>query len=456
MKKSKNFKLILMILICIVLILVGFIGIYTKRGNTYKNILPKYKFASDLTKSTVLEFEIDEGTETVYLDKDGKEVDVSDITEENQSDYIEKEVVINEKETLNSANYKTALKIMKERLGFLKADQYKLDLDERTGKIVLTFEDDYPDDIKSIISREGKFELIDSNTNDVILDYSDFSLADTTYATIDQGNEMVYVVYINLKLNDSGIEKINNIDKYKTTTDSESNETTINKFKILFDDEKIKEIAYDDLELQGKTLRIMTADDLTSNSEINSELNLNTVITKLATIGKMPVVYNIVAEQYINSVIVDYIDYIIIAFAIVSICISIYFIIKYKCKGILVIISSAANIALFLILIRLTDIRISLNGFAALAGLIVLNTILLENICKCLEDKDKTFADNIKKAYIDTIDLFIVSLIIFVVFAFSNMTVINSMGLLMFWGWLMILVGNLALTVPILLISNKK
>jgi hypothetical protein len=38
----------------------------------------------------------------------------------------------------------------------------------------------------------------------------------------------------------------------------------------------------------------------------------------------------------------------------------------------------------------------------------------------------------------------------FAVFAFSSMTVINSMGLLVFWGWIVIMLGNLILTVPML------
>ena len=148
MKISKKLKLALIILICVLIILIGFFGIYKKKGNQYKNILPEYELASDLKGSTVLEFEIDEGTDTIYYDKEGKKVDSSTITEENEKDYTKKEVLINEKENLNTENYKKASDIMKKRLQFLQADQYRIDLDEKTGKIALTFEDDYPDDIK--------------------------------------------------------------------------------------------------------------------------------------------------------------------------------------------------------------------------------------------------------------------------------------------------------------------
>ena len=89
-------------------------------------------------------------------------------------------------------------------------------------------------------------------------------------------------------------------------------------------------------------------------------------------------------------------------------------------------------------------------------GLITLNTILVNNILKNIKNIDKTFSENIKSAYLKTINAFVIVLIIFAVFSFSEMTVISSMGLLIFWGWLVTIFGNLILTVPMLCIANKK
>lgn len=453
MKNSKKMKLVLMILICVMIILIGFVGIYLKQSNSYKNILPKYELASDLKGSTLLELEVDDSTETIYYDKDGKEVDSTKVTEENKKNYTKKEKAVNAEENLNKENYQKVAKIMEERLEFLQTNQYRVDLDEKTGKIVLAFNDDYPDDIESILPMEGKFELVDKNTEEIILNYNDFNFAETTYATLDDGS---YVVYINLKLNKSGVEKINNIDKYKATADEEKDETKVNNFKIKFDSEEIAEVSYDDMLLINKTLRIETADNLKSNSDINSQLNRNTIICKLATMGKLPVIYNITAQEYIKSNEANYINYTIVVIIAICTIISIYFIIKYKSKGILAVISFAANISLFLLIIRLTNIEISLNGFAGILGLIALNTILLRNILECIRNKDKTFSENIKNAYLKTMHAFAIVLIIFAVFAFSKMTVINSMGLLMFWGWIVIVLGNLVLTLPMLLAVDKK
>ena len=455
MKNSKKLKLILMILICVLIILVGVIGIYTKIGISYKNIIPEYTLASDIKGTTILEFEVDNSKETIYYDKEGKKVDSSEVTEENKKDYTTKEVPANLEENLNKENYKKSMDIMKERLEFLAANQYSLDLDKKTGKIVLTVDDDYIEDIQSILPMEGRLELIDSNTDDVIIDYSNFKSAEGTYASIPNGNNSVkYTAYINLQLNDAGIEKINDIDKYKTTT-SEDGETAVNKLKVMFDGDELAEISYDDILLTGKTLRITTAKDLKSDSEINSELNTNTVVSKLATMGKMPVVYNLTVEEFVKSNTADYINYIVVGMIALCVIVSLFFIFKYKVNGLLTVLGFVANISLFLVIIRLTKIEISLNSFAGVLGLIVLYTILANNILKAVRSKENNFGENVKVAYLNSIDVLVVSLILTIAFAFTNMSLISTMGLLLFWGWLITIIGNLILTIPMLSIVNK-
>lgn len=454
MKNRRNLKMVLMILICMIIILVGFIGIYSKHANRYTNKLPKYQLASDLKGETILELEVDHSTNTKYYDKAGKEVDSSEVTDENKNQYTSKEEKVNQDESLTTENYEKTLQILKERLKFLKADQYRVDLDKNTGKVVLSFEDQYPEDIESILPMEGKLELIDSKTSDTILTNEDVKTADATYAATDNNK---YTIYMNLKLNDSGIEKIKHIEGYKNSTD-DNGEVTTNNFKVEFDEDQLKEVSYDNMLLTGKTLRITLASDLSSNSTINSELNTASVVAKLVSIGKMPVVYHITAEEYINAINANnIINGMILIATIILVVIAICYIVKYKVNGILAIIGSITNIAVFLILIRLTNITISLNSFAAIIGLIIMNTYLVLNLLRTITNNtDKTIAENVKIAYWKTIDVITITLILFVVFAFSGMTVINAMGLLFFWGWLVVLLGNLLFTVPMLAIKNNK
>lgn len=450
MKNSKKFELILVMLICLLLILIGFFGIFVRNNNSYHNIIPEYKLASDLKGATVLEFEVDDSTKTVYFDKSGNEVDDNTVTDENKKDYTQESIPVNQTENLKEENYNKVVEIMKNRLKFLKADQYSLDLDKNTGKIILTFEDEYPDDIETILPMEGKLQLKDSETNKVIIDYTDFDSVNTTYASTDEG----YAIYISLKLKSS--EAVNKINDYKASVSNDNNENNEKKLKLIFDNENIAEVSIDDLVLTGKSLRITTSDNLTSNSKVQSEMNTNTVVSKLATIGKMPVVYKLSAEEYVKTEAAKAINYIIILIAALCIAISIFFIIKYKTKGLFSVLTFATIISVFLILIRLTKTPISLNAFAGIFGVIALNTILLKNILESIKIKDKTFSENIKKAYLNSIDVIIIALIIFAVLAFSSMTVINSTGLVMFWGWLSVVLGNLIFTVPMLSIVNKE
>ena len=455
MKHRKSLKLVLIILICMLIILIGFGGIYIKQFNQYINKIPNYKLASDLKGATILELEVDDSVNTTYYDKDGNEISESDI--ENTKDYTTEEEPVNSKENLTTENYEKSLKVFKERLNFLQADQYSIDLDKKTGKIVLNFEDEYPEDIESILPMEGKLQLKDSNTSDIILDASDTSIVknvETTYATTEDGS---YVIYMSLKLTDLGIEKVNNMEAYKNSTD-EDGENTVNKFVVAFDEEQIEEVSSDDILLTAKTLRITLAKDLTSTTTVNSTLNTATIVSKLSNIGKTPVVYTISAEEYINTTENDIVFYtLLLITAIIMVVICIYFIIKYKVNGLLATIGTITNIALITILIRLTNIALSFNSIAAIVGLIILNTCLINNLLKEIKNNtDKTIIENTKIAYLKTIDLISIILILFVVFAFSNMTVINTMGLLLFWGWIVLMLGNILFTVTLLTVKNNR
>lgn len=452
MKNSKKLKLILQILICILIILIGIVGVYSKSCNMYINEFPHdYTLGSDIAGTTVIELTPNDTVETIYYDKDGNEVDSSKVTEKNEKDYEKKEIPVNAEENLNRDNYNKSLEIMVKRLTLLDANQYKLDVDEKTGLISLSVEDDYLKDIESFLQMEGKLQLIDSKTEDVILEYTDFKSAEATYASLAKE----YRTYINFKLNDSGIEKINNIDKYKVVeTADEGKEES--KVIVSFDGDSIAEVSYEDLLLNGKILRVTTGKGLTSDSETNSQINIDTIASKLATIGKMPVVYTIADEVFVQNDLENIISYIILGLIAICILVSLILIIKYRLKGLLGVIGFITNISVFLIIIRLTNIQISLNSFAGMLGLIILNMILINNILKCVKNKDKVFADNIKDAYLKILDTIVIMLIVLVILAFSSMTVINTVGLLMFWGWIVTVFGNLIFTVPMLSIVTNK
>ena len=457
METRRKLSLVLIILISVLIIFVGFAGIYTKNGNKYSNVIPDYKLASDLKGYRILEFDVSDSKDTVYYDKEGKKVDSSTVTEENEADYTKEEIEVNKAENLTKDNYNKTLKILKKRLEFLKVDQYRMDLDRDNGKITLSYEDDYPEDVKSILPMEGKLELVDSNTSDVILEYSNIKSVKTNYAQTEDG----YTVYMDIKLTKDGADKIKNIDTYKNVKNndqtSEQASDTANKFKVEFDKEKIEEVSYDDIILTGNTLRITIGSKLTNTTTVNSKLNTASVVSKLATIGKTPVVYQISAEEYENtSVNSNLLLYTKIVLAVIVAVVIIYLVVKFKVNGILAILPMLANISLFTILIRITGISISLNSIAGIAALLIVNIYLVLNILNEIKNEEKTFGSNLKTAYLKSLDMIIISLIIFAVFAFNSAATLSAMGLLLFWGWLVVTFGNLLLTVPTLKIGGKE
>jgi len=479
-KSINKLKLILIILICVLIILFGFIGAFKKQGNSYKNILKDFKFASDITGSTVLEFEVDKSVNTKYYDADGKEVEKDKIEEGTEDNYTKEEIPANNEESLTEENYKNTVKIMKKRLKMLGADQYRLDLDSKTGKIILVVDDKYIDDIKNLLPLEGKMQLIDSTTEDVILDYTDFDSVESKYVSLESG----YTAYINLKLNKSGLEKIKNIDKYKTSQESEKAENNIEntisntsdntvsgntatstetnstetekKFKLVFDTDTIAEMSYDkDLLLNGKTLRLATISNTTSTTSINNQLSANGLISSFANYGKLPVVYTLSADEFVKADILNYNNYLVIAGIVICVIVIIYFIFKYKLNGLVSSLGFVSSLALACMTVRLTGVNVSLNAISAILATILLNFILINNLLKNLLDKEKEFKECIKNAYLKTINVLVIAVIIFLVFAFSNMAVISSVGLLLFWGYFATLLGNLILTVPMLYIINN-
>lgn len=453
MNTNKKLKLLLIVLVCILVILIGFFGIYKREGNAYKNLVPDFLLSSDLKGSTTLELEVDKSTNKEYYDKDGNKVDSSTVTDENKDEYTEKEVPVNDEEQLNQENYEKVVKIIEKRLKFLSTDQYRIDLDKTSGKIIITFEDEYADDIKSIVPLEGSLELIDETTEDVVLNYADFKSAEATYASLDEG----YTIYLNLKLNDNGIEKIKNIDKYKNNkeTTEEGKESTESKLKVMFDTDQVASVSYDDILLTGSTLRITTGSNVTNTSTLQSQMNMNTVVAKLASIGKMPVVYKVSAEEFIaSSQNIYYVVYGIYAFIAICVICAIIFILKYKINAIFMLLSFIANIAATALIIKLTKVSISINILPAITAFFILNIVLIKNILQNIKEENN-ISKAFKNGFLKTLDLFVITLIIFIVFAFTNMAVLNSLGLLLFWGWLNTIISNFIFALPMLYLTNN-
>lgn len=187
--KGNKLKKVLLILLIVLVSVVSFAGIYVKDANAMKNVIPGYKIGSDLEGYRVVRFKLDDTKNTVYknskgevvsdlasekaTDKDGKEVS---ITEENMSEYgyTKEEIPVNKDEDKTRENYLKAREIISKRLEQSKVSDYKVRQDLKDGSITLELRSDSnTDDVASNMLAQGKFEVKDSETKEVLLNNDD-------------------------------------------------------------------------------------------------------------------------------------------------------------------------------------------------------------------------------------------------------------------------------------------
>ena len=162
MKKVK----ILTITLAIALIsMVAFAGVYVTKQNRMENKVKSYTYAMDLKGATTIK------------DSEGKEVEnSSNLTDEeiSKKGYTKEETDYNSQDVLNVENYKKSKEVIEKRLKELKINNYITRLNEQTGEIIVEVpENDNTDNIVTNIGTTGKFEILDSETKEVLM-YNNF------------------------------------------------------------------------------------------------------------------------------------------------------------------------------------------------------------------------------------------------------------------------------------------
>jgi hypothetical protein len=133
-------------------------------------------------------------------------------------------------------------------------------------------------------------------------------------------------------------------------------------------------------------------------------------------------------------------------------------IIRYKTNGLMIALVYIATIALYIILIRLTGVKIGIEipiiGFILLTAINYINCKILNSIDK--EDTREERRLKLKEVYIKLIDIAVILLIPAVVLSYSSYSKLSIIGMNLFWGILTIIVMNLIFTRTAFLIKTKK
>ena len=105
-------------------------------------------------------------------------------------------------------------------------------------------------------------------------------------------------------------------------------------------------------------------------------------------------------------------------------------------------ISHIAWIAILLLIIRYTNVYLSISSILSLFVLMIINAYIT-NVILNTSQEYKEYAEILKNSYIKLIDMLLVVIIIFIVFSFTTFELISSVGLLMFWGVITVILNSL-------------
>lgn len=435
MKINKILKTTLIILIIILLSIISFVGIYVKDKNKMSNVVKDYTLGIDLEGSRRIELDVDTSSETINYDAEGNVIASTDTTTEIVSS---EEKATNDESVLTVENYKQTKNIIEKRLKTMGVTNYEIRLNEQNGNIALNIpEDDNTDIIVSQMAYQGKLEIIDSDTSEVLMTNDDIKSVKAGYGTSQSG---ATVIFVNIEFNKEGTEKFRNITNTYTeitSIDEETGEETTAEKEITLkvDDSTLLSTHFDEEITNGiLQLSVGSASSSATVEELQDNLINANNLAALLNNGKIPVVYEVAVNQYIASETENDNISLFIALSILLITIGmIYLIIKYKENGILSSISLVGYIAVLLLTLRYTNTTITTYSLVAIA---ISTVITYLTIIKILKNNIKmdNMSEAFKKAMQRILLILVPVAIIAIIFTFNSWLPVFSFGMVMFWG----------------------
>lgn len=459
----KKIKILTITLAIIAITMIAFFGVYTQVQNRMENQVKDYSYAMDLKGSRNIKLTVNTESTTTIKDEEGNIVeDADDLTEEELAEkgYTKEEVPNNSEEIKTAENYKTSQKVIENRLKKLGVENYIVKLDEQTGDMVIELpENDKTDSVISNINTTGKFEIVDSETNEVLMDNSDIKLAKVMYGSGSSTSGTA--VYLDIEFNKEGTKKLEEISNQYVTIEETSTEenteteettsedtTTEKTITMKIDDEEIMSTSFEEPIKTGK-LQLSVGSSTTDKDTLQGYIDQASSMATVLYTGNIPVKYDLDENQYILSDITDneiaIATYVVLGIVVIAL---ITFIIRYKLIGVLGAISYVGFISLFMIVLRYTNVVLSLEGLLGIGIVMILNYILVSKVL--------AKANNRGEAYKEFFIRMIPVMILVIAFCFISWTPISSFGMVMFWGIALMAIYNSVVTNSLLKINAGK
>ena len=129
--------------------------------------------------------------------------------------------------------------------------------------------------------------------------------------------------------------------------------------------------------------------------------------------------------------------------------------IRYRLKGLLSSFSIIGFIAVLLLLLRYTNILITIETIGAIIISIIINIVLNISILNKIQ-KIGSVKEAVNNTYKEIFIKLIPVMIISIVFCFSGWTNLNNFGMTMFWGFILIPIYNYVVTRTLLRLMEEK
>lgn len=455
-QNNKTLKLlgkISVVVIILLLSLISFAGIYVKDKNAMKNVIPEYKLGTDLYGARNILVKVDDSTTTKKYDSNGNLVENSSDKDENNENITEVEEKVNSDELRTAENYETVKNIIEARLKYMNVEDYLLRFDESTGNISLEVpENSSTDYIAQYTITKGEFKIVDNDTSEVLLSNADLKEAKVQYSTSTSGT----TVYLTIEFNKDAVEKLKNISNtYISSTDAEG-KTTTKKVKMTLDDSTIISTYFQE-EISIGIIQLSMGTS-TNTSEIQSNIQSASNMAVLLNTDPMPLTYTMETNRFVYSdITAETLKIVIVGLCIVALIMAICMVIKFKKNGLMGVIADIGFTAVLLLAIRYGNVEISLAGIFAIAIAVIVEYIVTGLI---LNEYSKKYEKEILikniKHLMGRIAICLVPFVVMAVtFALISWEEIASIGMILFWAIIIMIIYNTLMLVLKIFESNN-
>jgi len=455
-QNNKTLKLlgkISVVVIILLLSLISFAGIYVKDKNAMKNVIPEYKLGTDLYGARNILVKVDDSTTTKKYDSNGNLVENSSDKDENNENITEVEEKVNSDELRTAENYETVKNIIEARLKYMNVEDYLLRFDESTGNISLEVpENSNTDYIAQYTITKGEFKIVDNDTSEVLLSNADLKEAKVQYSTSTSGT----TVYLTIEFNKDAVEKLKNISNtYISSTDAEG-KTTTKKIKMTLDDSTIISTYFQE-EISTGIIQLSMGTS-TNTSEIQSNIQSASNMAVLLNTDPMPLTYTMETNRFVYSdITAETLKIVIVVLCIVALIMAICMVIKFKKNGLMGVIADIGFTAVLLLAIRYGNVEISLAGIFAIAIAVIVEYIVTGLI---LNEYSKKYEKEILikniKHLMGRIAICLVPFVVMAVtFALISWEEIASIGMILFWAIIIMIIYNTLMLVLKIFESNN-